>query len=98
MPDGLQLMVPTKLVPLIATRLLSWPTKLRMGMELFHPPGRHPEDQSVAEFIRRWLENEGRWRQGKFTAINVKFASEPVAPSSPTLHLDFQQNNTEAAP
>jgi oxygen-dependent protoporphyrinogen oxidase len=51
MPDGLQLMVPTKLVPLIATRLLSWPTKLRMGMELFHPPGRHPEDQSVAEFI-----------------------------------------------
>jgi oxygen-dependent protoporphyrinogen oxidase len=51
MPDGLQLMVPTKLIPLIATRLLSWRTKLRMGMELFHPPGRHPEDQSVAEFI-----------------------------------------------
>jgi protoporphyrinogen/coproporphyrinogen III oxidase len=51
MPDGLQLMVPTKLLPLIATRLLSWPTKLRMGMELFHPRGRHPEDQSVAEFI-----------------------------------------------
>jgi hypothetical protein len=48
--------------------------------------------QSVAEFIRRWLENEGRWRQGKFTAINVKFASEPAVPSSPTLHLDFQQN------
>ncbi len=43
--------------------------------------------QSVAEFIRRWLENEGRWRQGKFTAINVKFATEPVVPSSPTLQL-----------
>ncbi|HLY18265.1 MAG TPA: protoporphyrinogen oxidase [Bryobacteraceae bacterium] len=51
LPDGLQLMVPTKLVPLLTTRLLSWPTKLRMGMELFHPPGRHPEDQSVAEFV-----------------------------------------------
>lgn len=51
LPDGLQLMVPTKLVPLLATRLLSWPTKLRMGLELFHPPGRHPEDQSVANFI-----------------------------------------------
>jgi oxygen-dependent protoporphyrinogen oxidase len=24
-----------------------------MGMELFHPPGRHPEDQSVADFIAR---------------------------------------------
>jgi hypothetical protein len=43
--------------------------------------------QSVAEFIRRWLENEGRWGQGRFTAINVKFASEPVAPASATLQL-----------
>ena len=51
LPDGMQLMVPTKLVPLLTTRLLSWHTKLRMGMELFHPPGRHPEDQSVADFI-----------------------------------------------
>jgi oxygen-dependent protoporphyrinogen oxidase len=51
LPDGLQLMVPTKLVPLLTTRLLSWPTKVRMGMELFHPPGRHPEDQSVADFV-----------------------------------------------
>jgi oxygen-dependent protoporphyrinogen oxidase len=51
LPDGLQLMVPTKLVPLLTTRLLSWPTKLRMAMELFHPPGHHPEDQSVADFV-----------------------------------------------
>jgi protoporphyrinogen/coproporphyrinogen III oxidase len=51
LPDGLQLMVPTKLAPLLTTRLLSWPTKLRMGMELFHAPGRHPEDQSVADFV-----------------------------------------------
>jgi len=51
LPDGLQLMVPTKLMPLLTTRLLSWPTKFRMGMELFHPPGRRAEDQSVAEFV-----------------------------------------------
>jgi protoporphyrinogen/coproporphyrinogen III oxidase len=51
LPDGLQFMVPTKLIPLLTSRLLSWPTKIRMGMELFHPPGRHPEDQSVAEFV-----------------------------------------------
>jgi protoporphyrinogen/coproporphyrinogen III oxidase len=51
LPDGLQLMVPTKLAPLLATRLLGWRTKLRMGMELFHPPGRHSEDQSVADFV-----------------------------------------------
>src|SRR5580700_7628521 len=51
LPDGLQLMVPTKLIPLLTTRLLSWSTKVRMGMELFHPPGRRAEDQSVAEFV-----------------------------------------------
>ena len=51
LPDGLQLMVPTKLMPLLTTRLLGWATKVRMGMELFHPPGRHAEDQSVAEFV-----------------------------------------------
>jgi len=51
LPDGLQLMVPTKLMPVLSTRLLGWRTKLRMGMELFHPPGRHPEDQSVADFV-----------------------------------------------
>jgi protoporphyrinogen/coproporphyrinogen III oxidase len=51
MPDGLQLMVPTKLVPVLTTRLLSWPTKFRMGMELFRSPGTHPEDQSVADFV-----------------------------------------------
>ena len=51
LPDGLQLMVPTRLVPLLTTRLLGWQTKLRMGMELFHPPGRHPEDQSVSDFV-----------------------------------------------
>jgi hypothetical protein len=43
--------------------------------------------QSVAEFIRRWLENEDHWKPGKFTAINVKFATEPVVPSSPTVQL-----------
>jgi hypothetical protein len=43
--------------------------------------------QSVAEFIRRWLECEGRWRPGKFTAIHVQFLGEAAVPSSPTLQL-----------
>jgi oxygen-dependent protoporphyrinogen oxidase len=44
-------MVPTKLMPLLTTRLLSWSTKARMGMELFHPPRHLPDDQSVADFV-----------------------------------------------
>jgi len=50
--------------------------------------------QSVAQFVRGWLENEGRWRPGRFTAIHVKFPSETVAPSNPTLQLDFPPNHT----
>src|ERR1022692_319381 len=52
LPDGLQLMVPSKLAPLLTTRLLSWPTKLRMGMGPFPPPGPHPEKQTVGGLVR----------------------------------------------
>ncbi|MBZ5580361.1 MAG: protoporphyrinogen oxidase [Acidobacteriia bacterium] len=51
LPDGLMMMVPTKIMPLLTTRLLSWNTKVRMGMELFHAPRPHESDESVAEFI-----------------------------------------------
>jgi len=51
LPDGLMMMVPTKILPLLTTGLLSWSTKLRMGMELFHAPKPKPGDESVAEFI-----------------------------------------------
>jgi oxygen-dependent protoporphyrinogen oxidase len=51
LPDGLMMMVPTRILPLLTTRLVGWRTKLRMGMELFRAPRRRAEDQSVAEFI-----------------------------------------------
>ncbi|MGE5645564.1 MAG: protoporphyrinogen oxidase [Acidobacteriota bacterium] len=52
LPDGLMLMIPTKILPLVETRLVGWGTKIRMGMEWFRRPanGERP-DQPVAEFI-----------------------------------------------
>lgn len=48
--------------------------------------------QSVAEFVRKWLHGEERWRPGKFTAIHVRFANETAMPSNPTVQLlGFQQ-------
>ena len=38
LPDGLMFLVPTKLIPTALTRLFSLPTKIRMGLELLHPP------------------------------------------------------------
>jgi oxygen-dependent protoporphyrinogen oxidase len=51
MPDGLMMMVPTRILPLLTTGLLGWGTKLRMGMELLHAPKPRGEDESVSEFI-----------------------------------------------
>ena len=51
LPDGLMMMVPTKILPLVTTRLVGWGTKLRMGMELFRSPKPKAGDESVADFI-----------------------------------------------
>lgn len=52
LPDGVQFMVPTKLLPIVATPLLHWRTKLRMGLEYFHRRrAAGAEDRSVAAFI-----------------------------------------------
>ena len=52
LPDGLMMMVPTKILPLVTTRLLSPATKLRMGMELLRAPKPKADDESVADFVR----------------------------------------------
>ncbi len=52
LPDGLMLMVPTKILPLLTTGLLGLRTKIRMGMELLRKPRPTAADQSVAEFIQ----------------------------------------------
>ena len=44
------MMVPTKILPLVTTGLLSWGTKIRMGMELLRAPSK-PGDESVADFV-----------------------------------------------
>ena len=46
------MMVPTRIAPMLATGLLSWPTKIRMGLEYFRHPHAAPGDRSVSEFIR----------------------------------------------
>jgi oxygen-dependent protoporphyrinogen oxidase len=53
LPEGLMMMVPTRIMPLVTTSLLGWGTKLRMGLELLWAPRPPKGDQSVAEFIRQ---------------------------------------------
>jgi len=52
LPDGLMMMVPTKIMPLVGTRLLSWGTKIRMGLEFLRRPPKSPlPDRSVYDFL-----------------------------------------------
>lgn len=53
LPDGLMFLVPTKLLPTALTRLFSLRTKIRMGMELLHPPRASQGDESVAALVQR---------------------------------------------
>jgi oxygen-dependent protoporphyrinogen oxidase len=53
LPDGLMMMAPTKLRPMVTTRLLGLRTKLRMGLELLRAPKMKGQDESVADFVRR---------------------------------------------
>ncbi len=58
LPDGLMFLVPTKLIPTALTRLFSLPTKIRMGLELLHPPRPSGQDESVAALVERHFGRE----------------------------------------
>ncbi|MGD0731462.1 MAG: protoporphyrinogen oxidase [Terracidiphilus sp.] len=54
LPDGLMFLIPTKLIPTALTRLFSLRTKVRMGLELLHPPRPTGQaDESVAALVER---------------------------------------------
>jgi oxygen-dependent protoporphyrinogen oxidase len=50
LPEGLQMVVPTKALPVLKSELFGWTTKVRMGLEIFRNPKALP-DRSVAAFV-----------------------------------------------
>jgi len=53
LPEGLVILVPGQLGPLLRSGLLSWAGLARMGLDLALPAKRSPEDESLASFFRR---------------------------------------------
>jgi oxygen-dependent protoporphyrinogen oxidase len=51
LPDGVQFMVPTKIMPLVTTGLLILGAKEKMGLEWFRRPRGEQPDRTVAEFV-----------------------------------------------
>src|SRR3989442_7198131 len=52
LPDGFQLLAPTRIAPFLRSGLLSWPGKLRMALDLVLPRGAG-DDESLGGFVRR---------------------------------------------
>lgn len=55
LPEGMGLGLPSKLRPLLATELFSWPEKLRMGLDLVLPRGSLEGDIAIGGLLRRRL-------------------------------------------
>jgi len=54
LPDGFQLLAPTKLGPFLSSSLFSWSGKLRMALDLVRPRAL-VDDESLGAFVRRRL-------------------------------------------
>lgn len=59
-PEGLYLLAPGRWLPFLRSPILSWPGKLRVGLDLLLPrgPAARGEDESLAGFVRRRLGRE----------------------------------------
>jgi oxygen-dependent protoporphyrinogen oxidase len=55
LPGGLTMMIPTEFGPMIRTGLLSWPAKVRMGLDFLLPPASVNGDETLGAFVTRRL-------------------------------------------
>ena len=58
LPEGVILMVPTRMFPLATSSLITIPGKIRMALEFFIPKRKEKTDESLGDFVRRRLGKE----------------------------------------
>jgi protoporphyrinogen/coproporphyrinogen III oxidase len=67
LPASSILGIPTRIGPFVATKLFSWPGKMRMGAEVFVPARRDEEEESIGAFMTR-----------RFGAEATTYLAEPL--------------------
>ncbi len=65
LPDGLILLVPTRIMPFVTARLFTWRGKFRMALDLVLPRKSDGEDETLGDFIRRRLGGEALDKLGE---------------------------------
>lgn len=58
LPDGLAMMIPTNIQAILKSRLVSWLSKARMGLDFVLPPKAVNGDESLGSFVSRRLGRE----------------------------------------
>jgi len=58
LPDGLAMMIPTNIPSILKSQLVSWPGKVRMGLDFLLPSQNGQHDESLGEFVSRRLGRE----------------------------------------
>ncbi len=92
LPDGFQLLAPTRFGPFLRSRLFSWPGKLRMGLDLVLPRGGDP-DESLGAFVRRRLGREALERVAQPMVAGIYTADPDTLSLSATMprFLDLER-------
>ncbi|HZR23213.1 MAG TPA: protoporphyrinogen oxidase [Vicinamibacterales bacterium] len=67
LPAASVLGIPTQWGPFVATKLFSWPGKMRMGAEMLIPPRKEDGDESIGSFMSR-----------RFGSEAVTYLAEPL--------------------
>jgi len=58
LPDGVMLIIPTRIMPFALSPLISIPGKIRMGLDLLIPSFKGERDECIGDFVRRRLGKE----------------------------------------
>jgi len=58
LPDGLAMMIPTNIPSILKSQLVSWPGKMRMGLDFLLPSHNGQHDESLGQFVSRRLGRE----------------------------------------
>lgn len=94
LPDGFQLLAPTRLRPLLTSGLFSWPGKLRMALDLVLPRGGDP-DESLGAFVKRRLGREALERVAQPLVAGIYTADPEELSLAATMPRFLELERTE---